>query len=372
MKKVLVTGAAGFIGKNLVAALRRREDVSLSTITSDDDWPTLAEALLQADVIYHLAGINRPKTEDEFTTGNAGLTLQITSHLEELGRKSTIVLPSSIQAELDNPYGRSKKAAEESLIDYARRTGASVAIYRLPNVFGKWSRPNYNTVVATFCYNIARDIDITISDPERELELVYIDDVVNTFLRHLDSENEPQRIRYSVPRTFRITLGELANRIRTLHQIRPSLVVPNLADELTLCLHATYLSFLSKDAFAYPAKLNTDNRGWLFELLKSEHFGQIFVSKTQPGITGGDHYHDSKLEKFCVIQGEAVIRFRHIYSQEILEYLVSGNDIKVVDIPPGYTHSIENIGQNEMIFLFWANQIFSPQQPDTFWEKVKS
>lgn len=371
MKNVLVTGAAGFIGRNLVIALRRREDVSLATITSADGWPALAAALETADVVYHLAGVNRPQSEDEFATGNAELTRRIVDHLEELGRTAKIVIPSSIQAELDNPYGRSKKAAEEALVDYARRTGAPVAIYRLPNVFGKWSRPNYNTVVATFCHNIARDLDITISDPERELELVYIDDVVAAFLRHLDGEDDPERHRYTVSRTFRVTLGELAERIRQLHRIRASLVVPDMADELMHCLHATYLSFLPEDRFAYPVKLNTDDRGWLFELLKSEHFGQIFVSRTRPGITRGDHYHDSKLEKFCVIQGEAVIRFRHIHSQEILEYPVSGTDIRVIDIPPGYTHSIENVGRDEMICLFWANRVFSPQQPDTFWEKVQ-
>ncbi len=371
MKNILVTGAAGFIGKNLVTALRRREDITLTTISSSDGWPVLAEALQLADVIYHLAGVNRPKNEAEFANGNAELTRQITQRLEELNRKPFIVIPSSIQAELDNPYGRSKKAAEEILLEYARRTGAPVAIYRLPNVFGKWSRPNYNTVVATFCHNIARGLDITISDPERGLEMVYVDDVVAAFLRHLDTDNPQDQQRYTVPRTFRVTLGELADRIRILHQIRPSLVVPDLADELMLCLHATYLSFLPEDTFSYPVTLNTDNRGWLFELLKSEHFGQIFVSKTQPGITRGDHYHDSKLEKFCVIQGEAIIRFRHIHSQEILEYPVDDRDIKVVDIPPGYTHSIENVGTDEMICLFWANQIFSPHQPDTFWEKVK-
>lgn len=372
MKNVLVTGAAGFIGRNLVTALRRREDVVLTTVTSGDGWPVLAAALRQADVVYHLAGVNRPQTEEEFALGNCELTRRIVGCLEDLGRSPKIVIPSSIQAELDSPYGRSKKAAEEALLAYARRTGAAVAIYRLPNVFGKWSRPNYNTVVATFCHNIARDLEITISDPDRELELVYIDDVVAEFLRHLDAGDEPERQRYTVARTFRVTLGDLADRIRRLHRIRPSLVVPDLADELMQCLHATYLSFLPEDAFAYPVKLNSDTRGWLFELLKSEHFGQIFVSKTRPGITRGDHYHDSKLEKFCVIQGEAVIRFRHIHSREILEFPVSGSDIQVVDIPPGYTHSIENVGREEMICLFWANRIFSPQQPDTYWEKVKS
>ncbi|MGW8159240.1 MAG: NAD-dependent epimerase/dehydratase family protein [Desulfoprunum sp.] len=215
----------------------------------------LAAALHQADVVYHLAGVNRPQTEEEFALGNSELTRRIVGCLEDLGRSPKIVIPSSIQAELDNPYGRSKKMAEEALLAYARRTGAAVAIYRLPNVFGKWSRPNYNTVVATFCHNIARDLEITISDPDRELELVYIDDVVAEFLRHLDAGDEPERQRYTVARTFRVTLGDLADRIRRLHQIRPSLVVPDLADELMQCLHATYLSFLPEDSFAYPVKL---------------------------------------------------------------------------------------------------------------------
>jgi UDP-2-acetamido-2,6-beta-L-arabino-hexul-4-ose reductase len=372
MKQVLVTGAAGFIGRNLVTALRRREDVALTTITSSDGWPALSEALERADVIYHLAGVNRPKSEEEFAIGNSGLTRRITVHLEELGRKPAIIIPSSIQAALDNPYGRSKKAAEEALGDYGRRTGAAVVIYRLPNVFGKWSRPNYNTVVATFCYNIARGLDIVISDPERQLELVYIDDVVAAFLRHLNAAPELERHWYRVEPVFRLSLGELAERIWGLHAIRDTLVVPDLADKLTRYLYATYLSFLPEGEFAAPIRLNTDNRGWLFELIKSEHFGQIFVSKTLPGVTRGDHYHDTKLEKFCVIQGEAVIRFRSIHSQEIIEYPVSGSDIRVVDIPPGYTHSIENTGTEEMICLFWANRIFSPQQPDTYWEKVKS
>jgi UDP-2-acetamido-2,6-beta-L-arabino-hexul-4-ose reductase len=370
MKNVLVTGAAGFIGKNLITALQRLENISLTTITSKDEWLVLESALEQVDIIYHLAGINRPQNEEEFALGNTEFTRKIVQYLEVVGRKAKIIIPSSIQAELENPYGRSKKAAEDVLLDYNRKTGASVAIYRLPNVFGKWSRPNYNTVVATFCHNIACGLDIVISDPNRELELVYIDDVVAEFLRHLDENGTHDQQRYTVSRTFRVTLGGLAGRIRQLHEIRTSLIVPDLADDLMKCLHATYLSFLPEKEFAYPVKLNTDNRGWLFELLKSEHFGQIFVSKTLPGITRGDHYHDSKLEKFCVIQGEAVIRFRHIHSQEVLAFPVSGNDIKVVDIPPGYTHSIENIGQDEMVCLFWANQIFSPEQPDTYWEKV--
>jgi UDP-2-acetamido-2,6-beta-L-arabino-hexul-4-ose reductase len=271
---------------------------------------------------------------------------------------------------LDNPYGRSKKAAEDAVLKFNNKTGALVCVYRLPGVFGKWSRPNYNTVVATFCHNIARGLDITVNDPNREMELVYIDDVVAAFLRHLDCAPDPPRQCYNVDRTFRVTLGELADRIRRLHAIRETLTVPDLGDDLMKCLHATYLSFLPEDTFSYSVKLNTDDRGWLFELIKSEHFGQIFVSKTLPGITRGNHYHDTKVEKFCVIQGQGVIRFRQINSDQVLEYPVDDRAIQVVDIPPGYTHSIENTGKGEMICLFWANQIFAPERSDTCFDPV--
>ncbi len=372
MKNVLVTGANGFVGKNLVAALQRLDDVVVSTCIRGDDRSVLEAALLQADVVYHLAGVNRPENEEEFELGNSGLTRDIIQYLQEHGKAPKIILSSSIQAALDNPYGRSKKAAEDVLLDYNRSTGALVAIYRLPGIFGKWSRPNYNTVVATFCYNIARGLDVSISDPDHEIELVYIDDVVAEFLRHLDDYGKPERQRYTVPRTFRVTLGDLAERIHQLHAIRETLFIPDLVDDFMKCLHATYLSFLPEDDFSCPVKMFTDERGWLFELIKSEHFGQIFVSKTLPGITRGDHYHDTKLEKFCVIQGQGIIRFCHIHSKEILEYLVDGEAISVLDIPPGYTHSIENNGDTEMICLFWANQVFDPDNPDTYYCKVKS
>lgn len=372
MKHVLVTGAAGFVGKNLVAALRRRDDVTLTLFDVDSAPEVLDDSLAQADIIFHLAGVNRPTVESEFVTGNTDLTEQILARLERLGRQAVFVITSSSQAELDNPYGRSKKAAEDAVLAFNHKTGASVCIYRLPGVFGKWSRPNYNTVVATFCHNLARGLEITVNDPTRELELVYIDDVVAAFLRHLDQTSDPNRQNYSVTRTFRTTLGDLAERICSLKSIRDTLVVPDLGDDFMKCLHATYLSFLPEDAFSYPVKINNDSRGWLFELIKSQAFGQIFVSKTLPGITRGDHYHDTKLEKFCVIQGEGIIRFRKIDSVEILEYPVNDEDIKVVDIPPGYTHSIENIGTQEMICLFWANQIFDSQKPDTYFLPVQS
>ncbi len=370
MKNILVTGAAGFIGKNLVTALERIEDVKVSTCGRNDDRSVLDKALLEADVIFHLAGVNRPESDEEFAQGNAGLTSYITEFLQRENKAARVVLPSSSQAALDNPYGLSKKAAEDAVLEYHRKTGAAVAVYRLPGVFGKWSRPDYNTVVATFCHNIARGLDISISNPDHELELVYIDDVVAEFIRHLGDYGDADRQRYTVARTFRVTLGDLEDRIYQLHAIRGTLVIPDLADDFMKCLHATYLSFLPEDDFSYPVKLFTDKRGWLFELIKSEHFGQIFVSKTLPGITRGDHYHDTKLEKFCVIRGQGIIRFRHIHSDKILKYPVDGKTITVVDIPPGYTHSIENNGDMEMICLFWANQVFDPETPDTCWEKV--
>ncbi len=370
IKTILVTGAAGFIGRNLVTALKCRTDVVLRTFGRQDGLSVLETVLDEADIIFHLAGINRPEEDEEFVSGNVGLTREIIGYLKKTSRTPMIIYSSSSQASLDNPYGRSKKVAEEVLLDYKRRTGASVYIYRLPGVFGKWSRPNYNSVVATFCHNIARGLDITISDADRELELVYIDDVVTAFCKHLDDERESTQQFLTITRSFRITLGNLANRIRQLHAVRKTLVVPDQADDFMKCLHATYLSFLPEDAFAHPIKLNVDNRGWLFELIKSKHFGQIFVSKTLPGITRGCHYHNTKIEKFCLIQGEGVIRFRHMVSDKVLVYPVNGIDIKVVDIPPGYAHSIENIGSTEMIVLFWANHVFDPEIPDTTYCEV--
>ncbi|MBU3918012.1 NAD-dependent epimerase/dehydratase family protein [bacterium] len=370
MKTVMITGAAGFIGKNLIAALPRRDDVRLIPVDVETSADIIDAGLSEVDIIYHLAGVNRPKQDSEFIAGNTDLTKQMLSRLCELGRTPTFVFSSSVQATLDNSYGRSKRMAEEEVLAYSRTTGASVCIYRFPGVFGKWSRPNYNTVVATFCHNIARGLEIQINDPNRELELVYIDDVVAAFLKHLGTEPLPTQQYYEVSRSFRVTLGELAEKIRQLGAIRETLMVPDLSDDLLKNLHATFLSFLPEDEFARQVELKIDNRGWLFELIKSKHFGQIFVSKTHPGITRGNHYHDTKIEKFCVIQGEGVIRFRHIASTKVIEYPVDGSNIKVVDIPPGYTHSIQNTGTCEMICLFWANHIFNPDQTDTYVNSV--
>ncbi len=372
MKTILITGSRGFIGKNLVVALSREKELVIKTFDVEDDPGLLESHLLEADFIYHFAGVNRPQNPEEFKTGNADSTASIVAILEKAGRKVPILLTSSIQAARDNPYGVSKKAAEEILTDYQKRTGAPIFIYRLPGVFGKWSRPNYNTVVATFCHNIARGLEIKISDPSNEIELVYIDDVIRHFMSHLDQPSLPAGAgRYlQITTAFKVTLGELAAKICSLRDMRTTLKVPDLSDYFMRCLNATYLSFLDAKDFSYPLDLKTDDRGSLFELIKSDHFGQIFVSKTFKGITRGNHYHDSKVEKFCVIQGRAVIRFRHVLNKEVLEYHVSGEKIEVVDIPPGYTHNIENLGDGEMIVLFWANQVFNPDAPDTYFIPV--
>ncbi|WP_442507033.1 NAD-dependent epimerase/dehydratase family protein [Novipirellula sp. SH528] len=369
MKTVLITGANGFIARNLIAAIQRRDDWKFTTFTSNDSQDLLNDRIGEADLIFHLAGANRPNDDDDFKRVNADLTGRIVEQLSKLKHETPIVFSSSIQAERDNLYGRSKLDAETHLLNYQQQTGRAVSIYRLPNVFGKWSRPNHNTVVATFCHNIARELPITLSDRSHELHLVYIDEVVRCFMRHLDSAFESSSVA-SVDETFKITLGDLADKLQTIHGIRGSLQVPDLSDRLTKYLYSTYLSFLPEDKFAGEVLLRTDDRGWLFELIKSKQFGQIFVSETKPGITRGNHYHNTKIEKFCLIKGEGVIRFRQLNQDEIIEYPVSDQTIQVVDIPPGFTHSIENTGSDSMIVLFWANEIFDPNAPDTYWEEV--
>lgn len=371
MKKILVTGFKGFIGKNLIEGLRRHEDVEIKTFDIEDDLATLTEHLRVADIVFHLAGVNRPEKVEEFEIRNTGVTRSIIAILEKYKKNTPVVFSSSVQAILDNPYGISKKKTENILIEYSRKNQAKVYIYRFSNVFGKWCRPNYNSVVATFCYNIAHGLDITISDVNKEIELVYIDDLVNEFLGILMQDKaDKDKYYYKINRTFRITLGELAEKIVQLRDIRKTLVVPNLSDSFMRCLYATYLSYLDKDDFSCKLDIKTDERGSLTELIKSDYFGQIFVSTTHKGVIRGNHYHNTKVEKFCVLKGKAVIKFRHILENEVLSYYVSGKNIEVVDIPPGYTHSIENLGDKEMIVLFWANQVFDVDRPDTYYEKV--
>lgn len=378
---ILVTGSSGFIGRNLVAWLARLSDVRVLGFDQENTPQELEEALADADLVYHLAGVNRPQSEDEFRTGNVDLTARTCDRLLALGRATPIVLSSSIQAALDNPYGTSKRQAEEVVARYAQASGALCTIFRLKNVFGKWCRPNYNSVVATFCHNIARDLPITISDPTRELELVHVDDVAGAFLsevRDQRSETGGQRSEVTyreVAPSYRVTLGRLAELIRSFRESRGSLLVPDFSDPFVRKLYGTFLSYLEPADFAYGLATRTDPRGSLAEFVKSPPFGQIFVSRTLPGITRGNHYHHTKTEKFLVVEGEAVIRFRAISEirdqrSEVIEYRVSGRDFRVVDIPPGYTHSIENVGAGELVTLFWASEVFDPERPDTVFEQV--
>ncbi len=365
--KVLVTGAKGFIGKNLIVALKRRADLEIIEHDLDSPAGLLEEGLGKSDVIYHLAGVNRPERVEEFRSGNLDLTRQICDALERLDRTPLLVLSSSTQAALDNPYGLSKLQAEEIVFDFGREMGASVFVFRLPGVFGKWCRPDYNSVVATFCHNIAHDLSIAISDPATEIDVVYIDDVVRAFIGLMDDGLSALDGRYcEVEPTYRISLSALAETIQGFRDSRVSLALPDMRSPFIRALYATYVSYLPADAFAYPLIQRSDPRGELAELLKSPHIGQVFVSRTLPGITRGHHYHDTKVEKFVVLEGDAVIRFRHILGGDVIEYPVSGREFRVVDIPTGYTHAIENVGQNDLIVLFWADEIFDPDITDTF------
>lgn len=366
LTRVLITGAAGFIGRNLAQVLSRDSTLSVVGVDIDSSEAELAEGLAGAEIIYHLAGVNRPRDPSEFETGNTGFTEEICERLMRLGRTPKIVLSSSIQAALDNPYGASKRRAEEALARFAETSGAEVVVYRLPNVFGKWCRPNYNSVVATFCHNIANGLEIQVVDGQKELELVYVGDVVEAFAEtERATVRGPGRHWAQVPVTYRTTVQGLAERIESFRASRETLLVPAFTDGLTRVLYSTYLSYLPAGAQAYDLLQRTDPRGSLAEFVKSPPFGQIFVSHTKPGITRGNHYHDTKVEKFLVVAGEGLIRLRRVDGDEIVEFPVRGEDYRVVEIPPGYTHSIENVGTTDMVTLFWACEVFDPDRPDT-------
>ena len=367
MKTILVTGSKGFMGRNLCVALRREPGVRVVEFDLDQPSSELSALVQQSDVVFHLAGVNRPLEVGEFMAGNANLTRQLCELLQHAGRKTPLVISSSIQAELDNPYGQSKRAAEEVALGYSRATGAAVYIYRFPNVFGKWSRPNYNTVVATFCHQISRDLPVQISNPANLIQFVYIDDIVRAFTGIARiTDHAPVDPYQEIRSVYAITLGKLHELILSFRRSVAATSLPDLSNPLVKYLHSTYLSFCDPQDLARPVDLKTDNRGWLFELIKSPQAGQIFVSRTHPGITRGNHYHDTKIEKFCVIQGQGVIRFRHVLGGDVIEYPVDDRSIRIVDIPSGYTHSIENTGTEDMLTLFWANEIFDPLQPDTY------
>jgi UDP-2-acetamido-2,6-beta-L-arabino-hexul-4-ose reductase len=368
--KILITGSKGFVGKNLIAELKNNECLDILEFDIDTDQSLLDQYTKECEFIFHLAGVNRPIDEKEFMEGNFGFTSELLKLLKKHNNKAPILITSSIQAKLDNPYGKSKKAGEELLFDYSKETFANVYVYRLANLFGKWSRPNYNTVVATFCYNIARNMEVQINNPDAELNLCYIDDVLEEFMKALGGNPTREDNYCIVPINYLIKLGELAKKIQGFKENRKTLNVPNMKDEFSKKLYSTYLSFLLKDDFAYDLRMNVDNRGSFTEMIRTPERGQISVNVSKPGITKGNHWHHTKNEKFLVVSGKGIIRFRKIDEEEIVEYRVSGDKLQVVDIPTGYTHSIVNVGETDLVTVMWVNECFNPENPDTYYLEV--
>ncbi len=368
--KILVTGAKGFIGKNLIAELRNRKYTEIFEYDRDTDPSLLDGFCKEADFVFHLAGVNRPKEQSEFMEGNFGFTSNLLDSLKKYNNTCPVMISSSIQAELDNPYGESKKAGENLLFAYGKETGSKVLVYRFPNVFGKWCRPNYNSAVATFCHNIAHELPIQVNDPSVVMNLVYIDDVVNELINALEGNENTVDLFCEVPVTHTITLGGIVDLIYSFKKSREDRSVPNMSEAFTKKLYSTYLSYLPENQFSYDLKMNVDQRGSFTEFIKTPDRGQVSVNISKPGITKGNHWHHTKNEKFLVVSGKGVIRFRKIDSDEVLEYFVSSDKMEVVDIPTGYTHNIENLGDTDMVTIMWANETFDPEKPDTYYLEV--
>lgn len=397
--KILITGAKGFVGKNLTEALktlrdgkdRTRPNLKIDNIFEYDIDSTeteLDEYCKNADFVFNLAGVNRPKTQEEFMQGNFGFASKLLDTLKKHKNTCPVMLSSSIQATLvgryDGEYGRSKKAGEDLFFDYAKATGAKVLVYRFPNLFGKWARPNYNSAVATFCNNIANDLPITVNDRNASLELLYIDDLVAEMLDAL--ENKEHRAEFdgintvitekgkfcAVPITHKTTLGEIVDLLYKFHEQPNTLVIPEIPKgSFAKKLYSTYLSYLPKEKAAFPLKMNVDERGSFTELIKTENCGQVSVNISKPGITKGQHWHNSKWEFFIVVKGHALIQERKIGTDEIIEFRVSGENIQAVHMLPGYTHNIINLSETEeLVTIMWANEQFDKEKPDTFAEKV--
>ena len=451
--KILVTGAKGFIGKNLIAELRNRNYKDIFEYDLDTEEELLDEYCREADFVFNLAGVNRPEKAEEFKEGNFDFVATLISTLRKHENDCPILLSSSVQAELDNPYGASKRAGEELLLNYGKEEGTEVFVYRLPNVFGKWCRPNYNSGVATFCHNIASGLPITVNDPKAILNLVYIDDVVNDFIGNLERvrenhkenskeegagskskstkkesienesienesienesiENESIKSesiesesiesesiesesiksesiesesienesiekesglenRYcKISTVYTKALGDIVDLLYSFKRSREDLSIPKMSDGFTKKLYSTYLSYLPRNEFAYPLKMNKDERGSFTEFIRTEDRGQVSVNISKAGITKGNHWHHTKNEKFLVVSGQGVIRFRGIDGGKVIEYFVDGEHLQVVDIPPGYTHNIENLGESDMVTIMWVNEIFDKNKADTYYLEV--
>ena len=366
-----MTGATGFIGRNVWQRLKELGHQDVVSLASDTSAESLAAAVAGADFVFHFAGVSRPKDVSEFATGNAGYTRALCEALKATGRPVPVAFSSSRQAALDNPYGVSKLQSENELLQYSRDTGAPVYLFRFTNLFGKWCRPNYNSAVATFCHNIARGLPITVHDPAAPLRLVYIDDAVATLVGLLDAGAAAPSGFVETGPVYETTVGEVADIIRSFAESRTTLVTPPVGTGLVRALYSTYVSHLPTESFVYEVPRHGDPRGVFVEMLKTPDCGQFSYFTAHPGITRGEHYHHSKTEKFLVIRGTAHFGFRHIVTNEMHEIIVKGGEGRIVETVPGWTHNITNIGEDELIVMLWANEIFDRARPDTFAMKVK-
>ena len=379
---ILVTGAKGFVGRNLVSQLHNIQsgkaknygvfsDMQVFEYDVDSDPCELDVYCKRADFVFNLAGVNRPNDQAEFMQGNFGFASALLDTLKKYNNSCPVMISSSTQAALDNPYGESKRAGENLLFDYARETGARVLVYRFPNVFGKWCRPNYNSAVATFCNNIAHDLPIQVNDPSVMLHLVYVDDVVDELIAALSGNEHREGDYCIVPIVHTVTLGKIVDLLYSFREMSGNLQVPDLGDPFTKKLYSTYLSYFPKDKFSYPLKMNVDSRGSFTEIIRTPDRGQFSVNISKPGITKGQHWHHTKNEKFVVVSGHGLIQLRKIGTDEVLNYEVNGDKIEVVEMIPGYTHNIINLSDTEDLVTFmWCNECFDPARPDTFFEEV--
>jgi UDP-2-acetamido-2,6-beta-L-arabino-hexul-4-ose reductase len=366
---ILITGSGGFIGRNLCAHLRNSGYTELYEYKRDTP-PDLLEAYTEkCDFVFHLAGVNRPDDPLKFSE-NHEFTKTLLQCLDRHGNKAPVLMTSSAQAAVDNPYGVSKRKAEDLLFLHSYEARAEAYIYRLPGIFGKWCRPNYNSVVATFCDAVARDQPVAVHDPDRELTLAHIDDVMAEFLNALQGNAHRQGMYCLVDKTYRIKVGELKNLIRSFREGRETLSVPDMSDPFTSKLYSTYLSYLPEDAFSYPLTVHNDHRGSFTEFLKSESGGQIAVNISKPGVSKGNHWHHTKTEKILVVSGTGSILFRRLFDEKVLVYQVSGDIPTVVDVPAGYVHSVINTGASDLVMVIWANQLYDPEKPDTYREEI--
>ena len=382
--KILVTGAKGFVGRNLVAQLKNIQegkakcygDLTVSAIYEYDIDSTLEELdayCKDCDFVFNLAGVNRPQNQEEFMKGNFGFASALLDNLKKYHNACPVMISSSIQATLDNPYGESKRAGEQLMFQYAKETGANVLVYRFPNVFGKWCRPNYNSAVATFCNNIANDLPIQVNDPNVVMNLVYIDDVVDELIAALGGNEHREGDYCVVPVVHTITLGEIVDLLYQFKDQPRTQLIPEIPfNSFAKKLYSTYLSYLPKEKVSFPLKMNVDARGSFTELLRSEKCGQVSINISKPGITKGQHWHHTKWEFFIVVAGHGLIQERKIGSDEVIEFEVSGNKIEAIHMLPGYTHNIINLSDTEdLVTVMWANESFDPNKPDTYFEPVK-